>query len=81
MQKHMTRHSLSDKEAKHPPHLESAGGLQQRRCGTVFFCDTITGVAVRRLIVAEAASNHPALFKVCGAALARVAAHAVFSTT
>lgn len=57
-------------------HLKSTGG---DRCGTVLFCDAVACVAVRRLVVAEAASDHAALFEVCRAALARVAAHAVLS--
>ena len=51
--------------------------MQRDRRGTVLLCDAVTGVAVRRLVVAEAASDHPPLVEVGGAALARVAAHAV----
>lgn len=54
-------------------------GVQWDRCGTVLLRNSVTGVAVRRLIMAKAASNHTTLFKVCRAALARVAAHAVLS--
>lgn len=59
-------------------YLKPAGRVQWHRRGTVFFRDTVTGVAVRCLIVAEAASDHPALVEVRRAALAGVAAHAVF---
>lgn len=53
--------------------------MQRDRRGTVLLCDAVAGVAVRRLVVAEAASDHPPLVEVGGAALARVAAHAVLS--
>lgn len=59
--------------------LKSAAGVQRDRRGTVLLCDAVAGVAVRRLVVAEAASDHPPLVEVGGAALARVAAHAVLS--
>lgn len=50
-----------------------------RRCaGAVLLRDPVTGVAVCRVLVAEAAADHPPLLKVGRAALARVAAHAVF---
>lgn len=61
-------------------YLKSAG-VQWDRCGTVLLCNAVTGVAVRRFIVAIAASNHTTLFEVCRAALARVAAHAVLSAS
>lgn len=60
-------------------YLKSAGGVQRDRRGTVLLCNAVTGVAVRRVVVAEAAADHPALFEVGRAALARVAAHAVLS--
>lgn len=66
-------------ETKSIIYLEPAGGVQWDRRGTVLLRDAVTGVAVRRLVVAEAASDHPALIKVCRAALTRVAAHAVLS--
>lgn len=57
--------------------FKSAGSLQRHRGWAVLLGDAIAGVAVRHLIVAEAASDHPALLEVGGAALTGVAAHAV----
>lgn len=51
--------------------------VRGRGAGAVLLGDPIAGVAVRRLLVAQAAAHHPPLFKVGGAALAGVAAHAV----
>lgn len=53
--------------------------MQRDRRGTVLLRDAVASVAVRGVVVAEGAADHPALFEVGGAALACVAAHAVFS--
>lgn len=60
-------------------YLKPTGGVQWDGGGTVLLREAVAGVAVRRVVVAEASSNHTALIKVCRAALARVAAHAVLS--
>lgn len=61
-------------------YLKPAGRVQWDRCGAVLLCDAVTCVAVRGLVVAEAASNHATLFKVCSTALTCVTAHTVLST-
>lgn len=51
--------------------------MRGRRAGALLLGDPIAGVAVSRVLVAQAAADHPPLLKVGRAALAGVAAHAV----
>lgn len=53
--------------------------MQRDRRGTVLLGDAVAGVAVRGVVVAEAAADRPTLLEVGRAALARVAAHAILS--
>lgn len=61
-------------------YLESARREHWDRSGTVLLRNAVTSVAVRHVIVAEAATKRPAFLEVCRTALACVTAYAVFST-
>lgn len=71
---------MSDDERRaRVTHLKPAGSVRVRvRCArAVLLGDPIAGVAVCRVLMAQAAADRPPLLKVGRAALARVAAHTV----